>query len=150
MSDVNIEKKLEATKAGAKTLASITTVLDLILSAFEIPKVPVTPLPPALILSGGKLKPGLIPSEITSRIITRQTEAGGVAGDVYDDGVNIAELMELIRVEEIIGSILLEAKVEIVIPPGIPVVVTSINAPGPPITSVGQSVAIASGWGVVR
>ena len=129
--------------------SSISSILNLILGAFTIPKKPLTPLPPPLLLFGGQNRSGIIASEIASRIISRQSEAGLVVGDVYADGKNSAEAMELIRVQEITDALLNDAKVEIVVPPGVPVTVIGANAGGP-VVCQGATTSFGSGWGLLR
>jgi len=148
VSNVNTNKKSEnVTDIG---LGSISSILNIILSAFNIPKTPVSPLPPPLLLVGANLRPGITASEIASRIISRQSEAGLVTGDVFGDGPNKSEAMELIRIEEIVNSILTEAKIEIVIPPGISVTTIGIGNLGAPVLSNGVTTNIAVGSGVIR
>lgn len=149
MSDINIDKKAEVTN-DTIGLGSITSILNIILSAFNIPKQPVTPLPPPLLLVGAKLRPGITASEIASRIISRQSEGGLVVGDVFGDGPNTAEAMELIRVEEIVNAILTEAKIEVVIPPGVAVSTVGVGNLGIPVISQGATTNIAVGSGVIR
>jgi len=149
MSDINVDRKSETTNDNIQ-LGSINSVINIILSAFKIPKKPVSPLPPPLLLVGGTLRPGMTASEITSRIISRQTEAGLVVGDVFGDGPNTAEAMELIRIQEILDSLMNEAKVEIVIAPGIGVTTIGVGNLGAPVVSNGITTTIASGYGVIR
>lgn len=149
MSDINVDRKSETTTDNIQ-LGSINSVINIILSAFKIPKKPVSPLPPPLLLIGGTLRPGMTASEITSRIISRQTEAGLVVGDVFGDGPNTAEAMELIRIQEILDSLMNEAKVEIVIAPGIGVTTIGVGNLGAPVVSNGITTTIASGYGVIR
>lgn len=148
MSEVNTEKKSET--AGSGGLDSISNILDIINAAFSIPKTPLTPLPPPLVLTGSKLRVGVTASVIAARIIARQTEAGMVVGDVFGDGANTSEAMEVIRIEEIINSLLTEAKIEIAIAPGVSVTVTGIGNLGAPVLSQGATTTIASGTGVLR
>lgn len=131
-------------------LESMQNVIDVILGAFKAPKPPVSPLPPPLLLIGGTQRPGITSSEIASRIISRQSEAGLIVGDVFEDGPNTAEAMELIRIEEIINSLLTEAKIEIVIPPGVQVMTTGTGNLGAPVISMGATTNIAVGYGVIR
>lgn len=131
-------------------LESMQNVIDVILGAFKAPKPPVSPLPPPLLLIGGTQRPGVTASEIASRIISRQSEAGLIVGDVFEDGPNTAEAMELIRIEEIINSLLTEAKIEIVIPPGVQVMTTGTGNLGAPVISMGATTNIAVGYGVIR
>jgi hypothetical protein len=132
------------------SIGSITNILNVILSAFKIPKKPVTPLPPPLLLAGANLRAGITASEVASRIIARQSEAGLVIGDVFGDGPNKSEAMELIRIEEIVNTLLTECKVEIVIPPGVAVSTVGIGNMGAPVVSFGTTTNIAVGSGVLR
>lgn len=148
MSCKNIQKK--APSSGSNfNINSISGVLNIILSAFDIPKQPVTPLPPPLLMIGAKLRTGLSPSTIASRIISRQSEAGLIVGDVFGDGPNTAEAMEVIRQEEIINAILTEAKVEMVVPPGV-AVTTVGSSPFGPVISQGVTTSMGIGDGVIR
>lgn len=147
MSNVNTGKKSET---SGTNLDSISSVLDIINAAFSIPKTPLTPLPPPLVLSGSKLRVGITASVIAARIIARQSEAGLVVGDVFGDGANTSEAMEVIRVEEIINSLLTEAKIETAVAPGVSVTVTGIGNLGAPVVSQGATTTIASGSGVIR
>ena len=93
-------------------LSSINGVLNIILSAFSIPQIPVEPLPPPLIMIGAKLRPGISAQSIAAEIISKQSNSGRVVGDVFADGPNSEEAMEVIRIQGIIDAILNEAKVD--------------------------------------
>jgi hypothetical protein len=86
-------------------------ILNLILSAFQIPETPVEPLPPPLVMVGAKLRPGLSPQSIASDIISKQSDAGRVVGNVFADGPNVEEAMDLLRTQELINSILTKTKI---------------------------------------
>lgn len=148
MSDFNLDKKSESL-VDKVNLTSINSIIELILAAFRIPDTPVTPLPPPLLL-GANTRPGITSSAIASRIISRQQEAGCVVGDVFADGPNTTEAMVKIMAEEIVNAILTEAKVEITIPPGIPVQTFGIGNLGLPVVSAGLTTSLASGVGVLR
>jgi hypothetical protein len=148
MSDINTDKKLEF-GTGDVDFSSMTNVLDLILSLFKRPQKPLTPLPPPLLLTGAQLRPGITASEIASRIISRQSESGALVGNVFNDGDNIAQAMELIRVEEITNALLNEAKIEIYVPPGIAVQAYGANAGGP-VVCVGTTISGIGCSGVLR
>lgn len=150
MSDVNTDKKSEISTSNNTSLGSISSILNVVLSAFSIPREPVTPLPPPLILTGSLLRPGISASVLAARIIARQSEAGLVVGDSFGDGQNTAEAMELIRIQEIVNAILTEAKVEIVIPPGVAVTTIGVGNLGAPVISQGATTNIAVGSGVIR
>jgi len=148
MSDINTNKKSET--SDSINLNSISSILRLINAAFTIPKTPLTPLPPPILLTGSKLRVGVTASVIAARIIARQTDAGLVVGDVFGDGANTSEAMEVIRIEEIINALLTEAKIEVAIAPGVSVTVTGIGNLGAPVLSQGATTTIASGTGVIR
>jgi urease gamma subunit len=148
MSNANTEKKSEFSTDDLN-FNSIGSVVDLILSAFKLQKPPIEQLPPPLLLTGGLLRPGVTATEVAARIISRQSESGAVVGDVFADGDNIAEAMELIRIQEIIDALLTESKIEIIIPPGVQVVTVGVSPLGP-VTSFGMTTSPASGWGIIR
>lgn len=129
---------------------SMSSILKMVSGAFKTPKKPLTPLPPPLILTGANLRTGLSAKEIASRIIARQAEAGAPTGANFSESGNITELMEVIRIQEIINALLLEGKIEIVIPPGVPITSVGIGNLGGPVISQGATSSIAYGYGVIR
>ena len=131
-------------------LDSISGVLDVLLSAFSIPEEPIEPLPPPLIMVGAKLRPGLSARTIAARIITRQSEAGLVAGDVFADGDNTSEYMEIIRIEEIIDALLNDSVVNVVVDPGVAVMTTGVGNLGAPVVSFGMTTTMGLGNGIIR
>lgn len=146
---INTDKKSETTTENID-FGSISSIIQVVLGAFAIPETPVTPMPPPLLISGANLRPGLSSSDIASRIISRQSEAGLIVGDVFSDGPNRSEAMELIRVEEIINAIQTEAKIEIAIAPGVAVTAIGPGNLGAPVVVNGVTTAIASGSGIIR
>lgn len=131
-------------------LGSISGILNIVLSAFSIPQTPVAPLPPPLIMIGAKLRPGLSAQSIASEIISKQSNAGRVVGDVFADGPNVEEAMEVIRVQAIIDAILNEAKVDVVIPPGVSVTTVGVGNLGAPVVSQGFTTFMGIGDGIIR
>ena len=133
-------------------ISTISGVINLILAAFAIPDPPVAPLPPPLIIAGATLRPGLSAKSIAAQIISRQSKAGRQVGNVFVDGDNVEETMELIRVEEIINALLNESVVNVAIPPGISVTtVGTVVGPTPfPVLSNGFTTTIATGNGIIR
>ena len=131
-------------------LSSINGVLNTVLSAFSIPQTPVEPLPPPLIMVGAKLRPGLSAQSIASEIISKQPNSGRVVGDVFADGPNVEEAMEVIRVQAIIDAILNEAKVDVVIPPGVSVSTVGVGNLGAPVVSQGATTSMGIGDGIIR
>lgn len=131
-------------------LSSMTGILNLLSDAFQMPEEPVSPLPPPLIMTGSYLRPGLSAQAIAARIISRQSESGRQVGDVFADGPNVEEYMELIRVEEIINAILTEAVVNVVIPPGVSVTTVGVGNLGAPVASQGTTINMGVGNGIIR
>lgn len=131
-------------------LNSITSVVDVVLAAFKTIKTPVTPLPPQLIMLGGNLRPGMSASDLASKVISRASEAGKQVGDVFADGPNVDEAMEVIRMQELIDSLLNDAKVDVVIPPGISVTTLGVGNAGLPVISQGVTTIPAIGNGIIR
>ena len=62
------------------------------------------PIPAPLILIGVPLRPGLSAIKIASRIIARKSEAGLPVGALPSGGASPDEIMERIRIEEIINA----------------------------------------------
>ena len=131
-------------------LSSLSSILSLITSALSLGETPVSALPPPLIMVGAKLRPGLSASKIASRIISRQSEAGREVGDIYADGPNIEEPMEVIRIEEIINAIHTEAVVNVVIPSGVSVSTVGVGNYGAPVVSQGATTNMGIGDGIIR
>ena len=131
-------------------LSTITGVINLILSAFLIPDPPVQALPPPLLVAGATLRPGVSAKGIASRIISRQSQSGRQVGNVFVDGTNVEEAMELIRIEEIVDAILNQAVVNVAIAPGISVMTVGPGNLGIPVVSQGFTTTIASGNGIIR
>lgn len=130
-------------------MGSIKSIFDTIMNVVEASRTPPPEIPAILILSGAKLRPGLSPTLIASKIIERQVEAGAPAGVLPSGSENISENMELIRIEEIIKAIQEDARVDIAIAPGIPLTAQGANAGGP-VVSVGMTTGIGSGNGIIR
>jgi hypothetical protein len=147
MSRKNTNKK--DTNAGFD-ISSISGVLNLISSAFSIPEEPVSALPPALIMTGGKLKSGLSASAIKARIISRQSEAGLPVGNVFADGPNTSEAMISIAIDEIVNAFHTEAVVNVVIDPGISVQTIGVGNYGAPVISQGSTTTMGTGNGIIR
>jgi hypothetical protein len=131
-------------------LGTVSGVLNTLLAAFNIPQEPVEPLPPPLIMLGSVLRPGLSAKIIAARIISRQSDSGRQVGDIFADGPNTEEEMEVIRIEEIINAILTESVVNVVIPPGVSVSTTGIGNLGIPVIYQGATTTMGVGNGIIR
>jgi hypothetical protein len=150
MSTFNTEKKEDINSGSGFNTSSISGVLNVITSLFSIPSEPLAPLPPPLIMFGAKLRPGVSAQAVASRIISRQSESGRQVGEVFADGPNNEEAMEVIRIEEIMNSLLTEAKIDVVIPPGVSVTTIGVGNMGAPVISNGVTTTMAIGDGIIR
>jgi hypothetical protein len=90
-----------------------------------------TKVPNVLILVGGPLRSGLSPTKIASRIITRKSEAGLPVGALPSGGVAPDELMERIRIEEIVKALQQDALITVAIPPGTTLTAAGASPAGP-------------------
>jgi hypothetical protein len=124
-------------------IGGFTKVLNL--SSMGKPTTPPTPL----IFSGVPLRSGLSPIKIAARIIARKSEAGLSVGVLPSGAVNPDEIMERIRVEEIINAIQQEAVISIAIPPGITLNASGISPAGP-VTVFGSTITFSKGYGVIQ
>jgi hypothetical protein len=130
-------------------MASLSSIFNIISDAIDAARTPPPDIPSVLLLAGAKLRPGLSPSIIASKIISRQTEAGAPAGVLPSGGRNVAEAMEVIRVEEIIDALQIDARIDVSITPGIAITANGANAGGA-MVSIGQTVGPGSGFGIIR
>lgn len=108
-----------------------------------------TTVPSPLILVGSPLRSGLSPTKIASRIIARKSEAGIPVGALPSGGASPDELMERIRVEEIIKAIQQEALVTVAVPPGITLTAAGASPAGP-VTVFGSTITLTSARGVIQ
>ena len=128
---------------------NILDIFNVISNTLNSLRTPPPEIPQLLLLTGSKFRPGLSPALIASNIISRQHEAGAPAGVLPSGNKNIAELMEIIRVEEIINAILNDARVDIAVAPGIALQAIGANAGGA-MTCIGTTIALGSGTGIIR
>ena len=119
------------------------SILSSILNLFKIPTSRSQSMPTPLILAS-TARPGLSPSKVAARIIQRQAEAGIPVGPLPSGEISPDEIMERIRVEEIIKAITTEAVMDVAIKPGTVIQGTGGNAGGP-VQVAGTVVGIAAG-----
>lgn len=128
------------------------SILNSILCLFKLPpKIGINSMPKAVTLgsisrcAGG----GLNASKVASRIIKRQAEAGIPVGPLPSGEISPDEIMERIRVEEIVSAITTEMVLDVAIQPGSNVnsVVTS---PAGPLPATGVVTTIAKGQAIVN
>ena len=106
-------------------------------------------VPTPLILVGVPTRSGLSPTKIASNIISRKSEAGLPIGALPSGGVNPDEIMERIRVEEIIKAIQQDMIISVAIPPGITLTAAGANAGGP-VSVFGSTIKLVKGYGIAQ
>ena len=108
-----------------------------------------TKVPSPLILVGTPLRSGMSPTKIASRIIARKSEAGLPVGALPSGGVAPDELMERIRVEEIIKALQQDALITVSIPPGTTLTAAG-TSPAGPVTVFGSTITLTTGYGIIQ
>ncbi len=136
MSDINFNN-ITSIVEGFQKILSIQTVGS------------PTTVPSPLILVGAPLRPGLSPTKIASRIIARKSEAGLPVGALPSGGVAPDELMERIRVEEIIKGFQQDAVIPVSIPPGTTLTAAG-TSPSGPVTVFGSTITLTTGYGIIQ
>jgi len=129
------------------SIDSIISGFDKILKLSSIGGPP--PIPTPLILIGVPSRPGLSPTKIASRIIARKSEAGLPVGALPSGGASPDEIMERIRVEELIKAFQQDAIVSVAIPPGITLTAAGISPTGP-VSVFGSTITFSKGFGVIQ
>jgi len=107
------------------------------------------PVPTPLILVGVPSRPGLSPTKIASRIISRKGEAGLPVGDLPSGGASPDEIMERIRIEEIVKAIQEDGIITVAIPPGITLSAAG-TSPSGPVTVFGSTITFSTGYGIIQ
>lgn len=124
------------------------SILSSLLNLFKLPTSRSIAMPTPLILAS-TARPGLSPSKIAARIIQRQSEAGIPVGPLPSGEISPDEIMERIRVEEIVKALTSEAVMDVAIKPGTIIQGTGGNAGGP-VQVAGTVIGIAGGNAVMR
>lgn len=130
-------------KSGEVNFKNHKSILQALLGLFKVPMTKSQKMPAPLILAT-ESKPGLSPTQIASRIINRQSEAGLPVGPLPSGKTSPAEIMERIRVEEMVKALTSEARVDVAMKPGTAIQGTGGNAGGP-VQVIGTIIGIASG-----
>jgi hypothetical protein len=130
-------------------MSKTSEIYDLIYKAINSYRTPPPTIPPLLLISGAKLRPGLSASLTAAKIISRQSEGGAPAGVLPSGAKNVSEAMEVIRIEEIFNALLNDARIDIAVNAGIPVQANGACAVGP-VSVAGMTIGIGSGNGIVR
>lgn len=112
-------------------------------------KTPTPSIPTPLIILGSQNKSGLSAIKIASRIISRKAEAGLPVGNLPSGSVSPEEIMWRIAIEEIIWAFQQEAIITVGIPPGTTVTAAG-TSPAGPVTTVGSTITLTKGFGVIQ
>lgn len=126
---------------------SIIEGFDKILSLSSVGSPPPVPVP--LILVGVPQRTGLSPTKIASRIISRKSEAGLPVGVLPSGNASPDEIMERIRIEEIVNALQQEAIITVAIPPGISLSAAGISPTGP-VSVFGSTIIYSKGYAVIQ
>ena len=124
-------------------IGGFTKVLNL--SAIGGP--PSIPIP--LVLVGVPTRSGLSPTKIASNIISRKSEADLPIGVLPSGARNPDEIMERIRIEEIVKAIQQDMIISVAIPPGITLTAAGVSAAGP-VSVFGSTITLTKGYGVAQ
>lgn len=107
------------------------------------------PVPTPLMLVGVPLRSGLSPTKIASKIIARKSEAGLPVGALPSGAISPDEMMERIRIEEIVKALQEDALISVAIPPGITLTAAGISPTGP-VSVFGSTIIFSKGYGVMQ
>jgi hypothetical protein len=118
-----------------------------ILSLSSVGGPPIVPTP--LILVGVPLRSGLSPIKMASNIIAGKSKAGLPVGVLPSGAISPDEIMERIRMEEIVRAFQQDAVITVAIPPGITLSAAGISPTGP-VTVFGSTIRFVSGYGVIQ
>lgn len=142
----NTTKCKEGEKNGVNFKSS-KSILNEIKNLFKIPTSPNTQLIDSYSLAylGGE-KPGLSPEKIAARIINRKSEAGLFSGLIAGGLTAPDEIMELIRMEEIVKALTQEMRIDVCTKPGAQLQATGANAGGG-MTVLGTTLTTSCGHG---
>ena len=142
--------KLVQKHQSVNIMISIQSIADKITALFEKSRPALTPIPALIMLCSLMQRPGLSAALIAAAIIRRQSEAGAPTGALPDGSRNVAEAMEVVRVEEILKALKQNAKIEVVVPPGaITITATGANGGGP-VTVMGTNINATNITGLIR
>lgn len=129
------------------SIDSIISGFDKILNLTSVGGPP--PVPTVLIFTGVPQRTGLSPTKIASKIIARKSEAGLPVGALPSGGVAPDELMERIRIEEIIKAFQEDAIISVAIAPGITLTAAG-TSPSGPVSVFGQTITFSKAYGVIQ
>ena len=123
------------------------SILSALKNLFKLPSKPGSGIPGELVLA--KQCGGFNASEIAAKIIQRQAEAGIPVGPLPSGEISPDEIMERIRVEEMVSAITTKMVMDVAIQPGTALQATGTAGPIP-VVAAGTVVGLAIGKAVVN
>jgi hypothetical protein len=132
---------------GKINFTNYKSVLNGLMNLFKIPNTTSQTMPTPLILATSS-RPGLSPTSMAARVIKRQSEAGLPVGALPSGIPSASEIMERIRMEEIVSALTSEAVISVATQPGTAINGNGGNAGGP-VSVVGTVIGIGSGNAVM-
>jgi hypothetical protein len=139
----------ESEKSGKINFRSSRSVLNALRNLFRVPNIPNTTIVDSNLLAfAGGVKPGLSPEKIAARIIQRKSEAGLPVGALVGGDSAPDEIMEKIRIEEMVKAFTEEARIDVCTRPGTQLQATGGNAGGP-IQVFGTLISTSCGHGQI-
>jgi hypothetical protein len=141
--------KCKETNPNVTDFKNPNSILKTLLNLFKISNVSLSQAMPSPLILASTARPGLSPSKIAARIIRRQAEAGIPVGPLPSGEISPDEIMEKIRIEEMINAITSEMVVDVAVKPGTVIQGTGGNAGGP-VQVAGTVLGIASGNATAR
>ena len=142
----NKDKCKESEKEGKINFKSSKSILDAIKALFKIPNISTGSVVNSQLLAyAGNAKPGLSAEKIASRIIRRKSEAGLPVGPLVGGNLAPDEIMEKIRIEEIVRALTTEARIDVSTQAGTQLQATGANYGGP-IQVIGTTINTANGY----
>ena len=128
----------------------ISSICYQIKEAIDSIKIPAIPIPQTLLALGGQFRSGVNPSMVAANIIQRQSEAGAPIGAAADGSANMAEAMEVIRVEEIMKALKNDSQIQVSIAPGMIHIVGTCATPSGPGTIVGTNAVPVNAFVIIQ
>lgn len=137
----------ESEKENKINFKSSKSILNALKNLFKIPSIPSTSIIESNLLAfGGGNKPGLSPEKMAARVIRRKSEAGLPIGTLEGGGDAPDEIMEKIRMEEIVKAITEDMRMDVCTRPGAQLQATGGNAGGP-VQVLGTIISTSCGHG---
>lgn len=113
-------------------------------------RAPLTVIPSIILVCSAIQRPGLSAKSIAANIIKRQGEAGAPIGAAADGSQNISEAMEVIRVEEMIKALKMDARIDSALAIGSILVSGTVQTAAGPGTFQGTNINNTNLYGIVR